>query len=92
MRIGRNYANGNGEDYRAFLEERAADFGIDPVWHYFNSEKPYTFKKDIKMKISTLSGLDPQLRPEFRQEIKKNYYPSIKPMLVKQLSDVVISQ
>lgn len=44
---------------------------IDPVWHYFNSEKPYTFKKDIKMKISTLSGLDPQLRPEFRQEIKK---------------------
>lgn len=44
---------------------------IDPVWHTFNQEKNFTHKKDIKMKISTLSGIDPQLRPEFRSEIKK---------------------
>jgi hypothetical protein len=47
---------------------------IDAVWHYFNQEKKYTFKKDIKMKISTLSGItgiEPSLRPEFRKEIKK---------------------
>lgn len=47
---------------------------VDAVWHYFNSQKPYTFKKDIKMRISTLAGItgiEPALRPEFRKEIKK---------------------
>lgn len=30
---------------------------IDAVWRDFNSEKPYTFKKDFPMKIYTLSGI-----------------------------------
>ena len=30
---------------------------VDAVWHSFNEEKPYTYKYDKKMKISTLSGL-----------------------------------
>ena len=30
---------------------------VDAVWHTFNDEKPYTYKYDKKMKISTLSGL-----------------------------------
>ena len=31
---------------------------IDAVWKYPNSEKPYKFKYDHNMKISTLSGID----------------------------------
>jgi hypothetical protein len=33
---------------------------IDAVWKYPNSEKPYKFKYDHKMKISTLSGFAPE--------------------------------
>lgn len=32
---------------------------IDGVWHTYNSEKkPYTFKKDYKMEIATITGTD----------------------------------
>lgn len=39
---------------------------VDAVWHSFNEEKPYTYKYDKKMKISTLSGLrnKVQINPE----------------------------
>ena len=40
---------------------------IDAVWHTFNSQKNYTFKKDVKMKISTLSGIEGLDTPELRQ-------------------------
>lgn len=35
---------------------------VDAVWHSFNEEKPYTYKYDKKMKISTLSGLKNKVR------------------------------
>ena len=48
---------------------------IDAVWHTFNSQKNYTFKKDVKMRISTLSGIEgldtPQARQSTRQIIKR---------------------
>jgi len=48
---------------------------IDAVWHTFNSQKNYTFKKDVKMRISTLSGIEgmntPQERQTTRQIIKR---------------------
>lgn len=39
---------------------------VDAVWHTFNEEKPYTYKYDKKMKISTLSGIKSkvQIHPE----------------------------
>lgn len=48
---------------------------IDAVWHTFNSQKNYTFKKEVKMRISTLSGIEgldtPQARQSTRQIIKR---------------------
>lgn len=34
---------------------------VDAVWHSFNEQKPYTYKYDKRMKISTLSGIKPKV-------------------------------
>lgn len=45
---------------------------IDGVWDKFNSEKNYTFKKDVKMKISTLTGFgDEVITINGNEELKR---------------------
>jgi len=43
--------------YVVTKDERGNEIIVDGVWHTFNSQKPFTYKKDYIMKVLTLSGI-----------------------------------
>lgn len=43
--------------YVVTQDEAGREIIVDAVWKSFDSEKPYTFKRDHVMKVSTLSGI-----------------------------------
>lgn len=57
--------------YVVTQDEFGNEIIVDAVWNSFNSEKPYTFKRDHVMKVSTLSGIG-LFNKKKRQERKEN--------------------
>lgn len=57
--------------YCVTKDERGKLIIIDAVWHTFNSEKKYQFKKDYKMRVHTLSGTDSEDIGSLKDKFKK---------------------
>jgi hypothetical protein len=55
--------------YVVTKDENGNEIIVDGVWNKFNSEKPYTFKKDHFMRVMTLSGINGRGRA--RRQAKK---------------------
>lgn len=49
--------------YSVAKDERGNEIIVDPVYKQYNREVPYKFKKDYKMEISVLSGIERTLKP-----------------------------